>query len=253
MDKQLLLTSSWDDGDPSDLRLAEVLASHGLRGTFYLCRSRGNHPRLADSQIRELAAFPGVEIGSHTVTHPDLRRLKGPQVDRELADSKAWLEDLIGETVTSFCYPGGHHRRSVARRVAAAGYSIGRTTITGHTEPVFSPLLMPTTLQIYPHSRYIQMRHALKERDAHGFQRIIKLRPWSLKPEELVRSFVQQARNEPHGSAVIHIWGHSWELAETDNWPALLDLLSYLRDVGSVAMTNRELAPLVDSVGKSRP
>jgi peptidoglycan-N-acetylglucosamine deacetylase len=251
VDGRLLLTSSWDDGDPADLRLAEVLASHGLRGTFYLCRFRGDHPRLSDSQIRELAALPGVEVGSHTVTHPNLRRLNGHQLDAELNDSKAWLEDVIGEAITSFCYPGGLHRRSMARRVAAAGYSVGRTTMSGHTELPLRPLLMPTTLQVYPHSKSTQLRHLLKEGDLHGFNKVARLRPWSLQPAELARGFVRQARIEPHSPAVIHIWGHSWELTETRSWPALQDLLRYLRDAGCHPKFNRDLALLTESAGES--
>jgi hypothetical protein len=30
------ITTSWDDGHPSDLRVAELLIKHGLRGTFYV-------------------------------------------------------------------------------------------------------------------------------------------------------------------------------------------------------------------------
>src|SRR4051812_36730612 len=70
---EVLVTTSWDDGDPGDLRLAEELAEFGLHGTFYLCREFNGRPRLSDAQIRELAAIPGVEVGSHTLTHPDLR------------------------------------------------------------------------------------------------------------------------------------------------------------------------------------
>jgi hypothetical protein len=30
------ITTSWDDGHPSDLRLADLLHKHSLRGTFYV-------------------------------------------------------------------------------------------------------------------------------------------------------------------------------------------------------------------------
>jgi peptidoglycan/xylan/chitin deacetylase (PgdA/CDA1 family) len=243
MNPSLLVSTSWDDGDPADLRLAEKLAQHGIQGTFYLCRTRGGQPRLSDGQIRELAAMPQVEIGSHTLTHPDLRRLDPPRVDRELRDSKAWLEDLIGTPVTSFCYPNGYHRRSLADRVAAAGYSLGRTTMSGHTDIAFDPLFMPTTMQLYPHARLTLLRHALKEQDFHGLSSLLGIRRWSHRSAELAQGFVGRAAGVTCRTA-IHVWGHSWELDTAGLWPALEDLLTYLRDLGSVPTTNRELANL---------
>ena len=241
-DQHLLSTTSWDDGDPSDLRLAEMLTLHGLRGTFYLCRDRERHPRLTDAEIRELAAVPEVEIGSHTLTHPDLRQLSTRQVDAELRGSKAWLEDLISKPVTSFCYPNGSHRRSLARHLAAAGYSIGGTTRSGHTDLPVDPFFMPTTMQVYPHKKVTQLRHSLKECDLRGLRNLAAVRSWSRRPAELAHGFVNQVQDTTCEPAAIHIWGHSWELNEAGLWPALKELLKYLRDIGSLPKTNRELA-----------
>jgi peptidoglycan/xylan/chitin deacetylase (PgdA/CDA1 family) len=241
---RLVSSTSWDDGDPRDLRLAEQLVRHGLRGTFYICRARDGHPRLSDAQIRELAGLPEVEIGSHTLTHTDLRRLNPQRVDLELRDSKAWLEDLIGEPVTSFCYPYGSHQRSIAGQVAAAGYLVGRTTMSGHTDVAFDPLRMPTTMQLYPHTKWTQVRHALKERDVSGLRSLLSLRRWSHRPTELAQRFVDLPRSTTAQPAVLHIWGHSWEVDEVGLWRPLEDLLRYLCDSGAVPATNRELAEL---------
>jgi peptidoglycan/xylan/chitin deacetylase (PgdA/CDA1 family) len=242
MDQPLLLTTSWDDADPADLRLAEILAVHGFRGTFYLCRDREGRARLTDAEISDLAAVPEVEIGSHTLTHSNLRQLSPRQVDVELKGSKSWLEDLIGSPVTSFCYPNGLHRRSLAGAVAATGYSVGRTTMSGHTELAFNPLLMPTTMQMYPHTQLTQLRHALKERDVRGFRNIVAMRSWSRWPVELAPRFIEQASGISREPVAIHIWGHSWELNDAGLWSALENLLKYLRDIGATPKTNKELA-----------
>jgi hypothetical protein len=239
-----VLSTSWDDGDPADLRLAEQLVRHGLRGTFYLCRDRDGHPRMTEPQIKELAAIPQVEIGSHTLTHPDLRRLSPRQVDVELRDSKAWLEDLIGKAVTSFCYPNGLHRRSLAGRVAAAGYALGRTTMSGHTDTAFDPLLMPTTMQLYPHLKSTQVRHALKERDVRGLRNLLAVRWRSRRPAELAQRFVDLAGRTAVQPVAIHVWGHSWEVDQAGLWSALGDLFGYFRDIAYAPVTNRELAQL---------
>ena len=102
-----VVTTSWDDGCPGDLRIAERLATLGLKGTFYIPRQSPGGPRMTEAQIRELAGYPGVEIGSHTLTHPDLDRLDADRFRVEVEGGKQWLEDLIGEPVSSFCYPRG--------------------------------------------------------------------------------------------------------------------------------------------------
>jgi peptidoglycan/xylan/chitin deacetylase (PgdA/CDA1 family) len=243
MARQLFLTTSWDDGDPADLRLAETLARYGQRGTFYLCRDRQRRPRLKDPDIRELATFQDLEIGSHTLTHPNLTRVSGRQADAELRGSKAWLEDLTGQPVTSFCYPNGRHGHGLARRVADAGYLVGRTTASGHSKLGFDPLRMPTTMQLYPHGMLVLLRHALKERDLRGFLNLAALRRWSRRPAELASLFVERSTH-PREPVAIHVWGHSWELDEAGLWPALHELLAYLRELGPTPKTNRELVQI---------
>ena len=40
----MIVTTSWGDGNPLDIRLAEILASHGLRGTFYVPLRNADFP-----------------------------------------------------------------------------------------------------------------------------------------------------------------------------------------------------------------
>jgi peptidoglycan/xylan/chitin deacetylase (PgdA/CDA1 family) len=80
------------------------------------------HPqRLATmnwDELRELARR-GVEIGSHTVTHPHLTRLSDAEIERELADSRAEIEDELGRPCMLLAYPYGEHDarvQAIARR-----------------------------------------------------------------------------------------------------------------------------------------
>ncbi len=49
----------------------------------------------------------GIEIGSHTITHPILGALKAENARFEIADSKLVLERLLGKPVRAFAYPFG--------------------------------------------------------------------------------------------------------------------------------------------------
>jgi peptidoglycan/xylan/chitin deacetylase (PgdA/CDA1 family) len=73
-------------------------------------------------QLRELAER-GVEIGSHTVSHPHLTRLSDAELDRELADSKSRIEDELGRPARLLAYPYGEHDARVRAAVRRAGYA----------------------------------------------------------------------------------------------------------------------------------
>ena len=236
---RLLVTTSWDDGHPADARLAERLAAAHVHATFYICRESEDRPRLSEGQIRELATIPGMEVGSHTLTHADLRRVSDRQLAEELHGSRAWLEDVLGTTVTAFAYPRGLHDRRSVRAAEAAGYRLARTTMGGLTNGPFNPFRMPTTLQVYPHRRSTQLRHALKEANTRGFLRIARLAHWSTVPAVLAREFVTTAdRSQP---AILHVWGHSWELATCDMWDQLESVLQYMRSLPGESVTNTRL------------
>ena len=75
------------------------------------------------SDVREsLARFPGVEFGSHTVTHMDMSRSSPEAVDRELIESKASIESALDRSIGLFAYPYSRVGDGDERRVAAAGY-----------------------------------------------------------------------------------------------------------------------------------
>jgi peptidoglycan/xylan/chitin deacetylase (PgdA/CDA1 family) len=64
----------------------------------------------------------GVEIGSHTITHPHLPRLSDWELDRELRDSRTLLEDQLGCPCRFLAYPYGDDNERVYRAAERAGY-----------------------------------------------------------------------------------------------------------------------------------
>jgi len=92
---------------------------------------RGGLPMMTRQHVRELAALPGVTIGSHTLTHPKLPRLSPEAQRAELVGSRAVLEDWLGRRVDCFCYPFGHHDDGTVALTRAAGYKLAVTTKVG--------------------------------------------------------------------------------------------------------------------------
>lgn len=79
---------------------------------------------LSWGQLAELSRH-GVEIGSHTHSHPQLDLLDRAAVAREVALSTALLEDNVQQPVATFAYPFGYSKRAVREAVADAGYAAG--------------------------------------------------------------------------------------------------------------------------------
>jgi peptidoglycan/xylan/chitin deacetylase (PgdA/CDA1 family) len=68
-------------------------------------------------ELREMTRSGLLTVGSHSWTHPDLRRLRGRDLERELEGSRGRLEERLSTPVESFCYPRGHWSRRVEREV----------------------------------------------------------------------------------------------------------------------------------------
>lgn len=90
-------------------------------------------------QLRDL----GVDFGSHGVSHVKLAEVDAQTVNEEVVDSKAQLEQLLGEEVRHFCYPYGSHDQASVAAVQAAGYASAVTCLRAAATPAFDRLLLP--------------------------------------------------------------------------------------------------------------
>ena len=132
-----------------------ILAQFGFTATVFLPTAYiGDTPRefsrttcLTWTQVRELAKA-GVEFGSHTVTHPQLRDLPPGEIRRELRDSKREMEDRLGDAVDSFSYPykfpepDRTFRTMLRETLVEAGYQNGVTTILGTADSASDRLFL---------------------------------------------------------------------------------------------------------------
>jgi len=92
-------------------------------------------------ELRQMQAG-GMEIGSHSVTHPILSQVDDDQLRHEVTESKATLEAQLGRPVDVFSYPVGGTASindAVTACVEEAGYRVAVTYINGVT-PLDRPL-----------------------------------------------------------------------------------------------------------------
>jgi len=115
-----------DDGGVSlYTQVADRLERLGWRAHCFITTGRiGERGFLAPSQLRELRAR-GHVLGSHSASHPTRFGALSPrEMVKEWGESRAALQDLLGQDVTVGSVPGGYYTPRVAAAAAEAGLRV---------------------------------------------------------------------------------------------------------------------------------
>ena len=239
MNNKVIFTTSWDDGHPLDARVAELLSAYGFQGTFYLpLTNREGLPVMPPAEMRRLGQ--GFEIGSHTIDHCYLQTVDAAEARRQIVGGKIQLEQMLGERVSGFCYPGGHNTLQHRQMVADAGFDYARTIANFHRTLPADSFRMPTTIQYYPHRRSVIVKNFVKRgewRRRNGLFRVAVMNGEFMSRLRAMLDFVCL-----HGG-VFHLWGHSWEFERFDGWRQLDGFLHYAaeRVPPEARLSNREV------------
>lgn len=124
---------SFDDGWKDQYTYAfPLLKKYHDVATFYIyTKPISSYPAfLTWEQIKEMNVA-GMEIGSHTLTHPYLSKLTPGQMKTEIFESKTILEQHLGHPILHFASPYGYTSPQLVALLQEAGYQTGRTTYKG--------------------------------------------------------------------------------------------------------------------------
>ncbi len=146
---------TFDDGFEDNFLYAyPALARHGFTGCFFIPsgfiavgRSEAIRPEdwpMTWAQLKELLQR-GHEIGAHSVSHRKLARLSPDQMQQEVQQSKAMLEQQLERPVDWFCYPAGDYNASVKAAVQTGGYRGACTVEPGANLPGGDPFALKRT------------------------------------------------------------------------------------------------------------
>ncbi|MES0880873.1 polysaccharide deacetylase family protein [Roseibium sp. SCP14] len=127
---------TFDDGLRDFLDEAfPVLDRHGFQATLYVVagligsRSKwlrplgeGEREMLRAEEIRHLHEC-GIEIGAHSLSHPELDILDIASCEREIRGSRHLLEEITGSQVKAFAYPHGYASATTRRLTREAGFT----------------------------------------------------------------------------------------------------------------------------------
>ncbi|SHJ44177.1 Polysaccharide deacetylase [Bradyrhizobium lablabi] len=236
------ITTSWDDGHPLDLRVAELLTKYGLRGTFYIPMTAENGTMTA-AQLRELSLV--FEIGAHTLHHTVLTGATEQQAWQEIVGSRSWLENNTGLPCLMFCPPEGKYsgrHLAIAKKAGYVGVRGVELLSLDFPRRQAGLMLMPTTIQAFPHRFLAFAKNAIKRKALANLWLYVihgRAAEWPAMAESLLRHAIDRG-------GVFHLWGHSWELQDASQWQRLKDVLclmgSFVRE--APALTNGQLCRL---------
>jgi peptidoglycan/xylan/chitin deacetylase (PgdA/CDA1 family) len=234
------VTISVDDGHPTDLRTKDLLDKYALKATFYVPATNRERPVMSRTEVQQLGTR--FEIGGHTMNHVPLKSLAAEKARAEINDGKKWLEDLLGISVSSFCYPRGKFNARIASLVEEAGFLGARTCFFNLNTFPKNPFFWGVSTHASPHSPAIQMRHALLERNFAGAVNYLSVfkasRDWEVHFSHALE-YVSR-----HGG-IAHLYLHSWEIENFGHWAKLESVFRAIAaNTRLTTMTNGDLYKL---------
>jgi peptidoglycan/xylan/chitin deacetylase (PgdA/CDA1 family) len=142
-EKPIILT--FDDGYTDAYNNAfPILRKYGFTGTFFIITDHvtfGNPNHATWDQIIEMHNA-GMDIQSHSRSHPDLRGQPESELLWQILGSKEAIEARIDKEVHFFCYPSGRYDANTIRALKDYGYWAAVTTEYGATNATENPFTL---------------------------------------------------------------------------------------------------------------
>lgn len=144
-----------------------VLKEFGFPFTIYLYKNYvdGGGKALTTRMIKEMMAN-GATIGSHSTTHPFPQTVKkyrkaGPEaydkfLDKEMAESKRFLEEKFKIVANTFAYPGGYFTEEMLTKANEVGYTHLFTVQPGKVKRSLANNILPRYVILGNHDRIFE-------------------------------------------------------------------------------------------------
>lgn len=121
-----------DDGFKGIYEVKDYLIGKGIFPTIFLPAGLiGDDRLLSKNNILELQEN-GFRFECHSWSHVDLTTLDDKSLSKELNESKKFLEDLLGRSVTQLCLPIGYFSDHLIERAVSYGYEEIFSSVPGN-------------------------------------------------------------------------------------------------------------------------
>ncbi len=202
------VTFSYDDGQRTDLRLADTLTKYGLKGTFNLNGGEGEFGKhITPEEVKEHMLYKGHEIAVHGACHRAPGRHRPIQGIKDILDCRLYLEETYDTIIRGMAYPD----TGVRKILGFTSYE----TIKDYLKD----------LDI-AYSRSLRGDNDLFELPTDWHQWVPTAHHKTPEIFDYIDKFLEINVSEGYvshrDSKLFYIWGHAFEFERDDNW-GLLD------------------------------
>ena len=135
---------------------------------FYWDKNTAKEDRgkpMTAEEIKKISSSPLIEIGAHTVNHPNLRKINTKEQVDEIMQSKIMLEKILDKKISGFAYPFGSRR------------SFSKETVSEVKKSGFNFACANTQEQVYSFSNLFSIpRILVRDWDIETFKKGLKWR-----------------------------------------------------------------------------
>ena len=209
--KTKAVTLSYDDGWRADIKLAEIISSYGIKGTFNISSSylKDSERFLTPEEIREHILDKGHEVAIHGEQHVALGCIRALDGIQEVLNCRRELEKMFGRIIRGMAYAdcsiaylhNGVSYEEVRRYLQALDIAYARTV--GEDNAGFE---LPNDWYAWKPTAHNKNPKILEYADAFTQINVNALYPASRRPR------------------LFYMWGHSSEFNSPGGWE-LLDTL----------------------------
>lgn len=232
------VTFSYDDGVRQDIRFAEMLSDHGLKGTFnvntgFVPETEGGG-RMTYAEMRTYIRDKGHEVAVHGDCHRALCLQRTVDGIRDVLDCRIKLENELDMIVRGMAYPdsgirlnqpGASNYEKVKSYLSDLGIAYSRT-LAGDNDSFDLPIdpyaWMPSAHHNNPKIfEYIEKFNTINESTLYISRKSAKL---------------------------FYIWGHTYEFDKDNNWDRIEKICSELGGKDDVwYATNIEIIDYIEA------
>ena len=195
-----IVTMSYDDANPLDIRLAELFNKYGIKGTFNVNTDGAEH-RVKPEDYKKV--YKNHEVAVHTVTHPYLENVPVSTQMAEIMENRKHIEEAVGYVARGMAYPFGTYNDEVINTAKTCGI-------------VYSRTVNSTKGFVFPKD-FMEWHPTCHHRDAMPVA------------DRFVADLDISWRTD-----LFYIWGHSFELRTEEDWQMMEELCKKISGHDSV-------------------
>lgn len=156
---------TFDDGFAVQQDVMPILQKYGIKTTLYLIEGGDlshyciglkridgepcGDAYLKPDNVKQMLQSGLIEVGAHTVDHPNLAAMTPSDQMFQIFTSKSYLEQTFGNPVTTFAYPYGTYNSTSVQLVGQAGFATAVTTQPGLMQNPQQPFLLHRVRDTY--------------------------------------------------------------------------------------------------------